>query len=145
MPLLLLPAGECTVGEARSSERTRPAAIGRSESHSGGYELTVLFLWILVALAGIAFAGIFLRAFRHTHPARPRRPFANLIWALDLTYLNGEASLHTVLGLLDHGTRVCLCVERRGQPLSGRERARRDEKQERISTPCRVQMMKPRI
>ena len=34
----------------------------------------------------------------------------NIIWGLDLTYVNQTGRPHPILGLLDHGTRACLAL-----------------------------------
>jgi len=47
------------------------------------------------------------REFKHR---KPRRTPKNLIWALDLTFLPGPSEPRAVLGLVDHGSRLCLAL-----------------------------------
>ena len=48
---------------------------------------------------------------RQIRRRRPRSLPKNVVWALDLTYLEDQArERHTVLGLIDHGTRACLAL-----------------------------------
>jgi transposase InsO family protein len=47
------------------------------------------------------------REIKHRKPERSPR---NLIWALDLTFLPGEAEPRAVFGLVDHGSRLCLSL-----------------------------------
>ena len=41
---------------------------------------------------------------------RPRPMPRNIVWALDLTYFGERNHKHTVLGLVDHGSRACLAL-----------------------------------
>jgi transposase InsO family protein len=47
------------------------------------------------------------REIKHRKPGRMPR---NLVWALDLTFLPGEAGSRAVFGLVDHGSRLCLSL-----------------------------------
>lgn len=47
------------------------------------------------------------REIKHRNPGRMPR---NLVWALDLTFLPGEAGSRAVFGLVDHGSRLCLSL-----------------------------------
>mgnify|MGYP003382313327 CR=1 FL=1 len=51
-----------------------------------------------------------LRLRRMLKHLKPRRLPKNLIWALDLTFLPGTEQPRPVLGLVDHGTRLCLAL-----------------------------------
>lgn len=55
-------------------------------------------------------AEAILRLRRKLKHHKPRRLPKNLIWALDLTFLPGAETPRPVLGLVDHGTRLCLAL-----------------------------------
>src|SRR5690606_15470251 len=50
---------------------------------------------------------------RHIKNRKPKPQSKNLIWGIDLTQVrDADNQPHTLLGIVDHGTRACVALER---------------------------------
>ncbi len=90
--------------------------------HHGCRKISIVFNYLhhrrRKMTVGKTFVATVLRKRQHDLAAirrqlkhkRPRPMPRNIVWALDLTYFGERNHKHTVLGLLDHGSRACLAL-----------------------------------